>query len=269
MKWIACTRMYDVTPRLRGHWHALLNAAAQMAQVEIECIDHAPPAPLAALWARDDLALAFMCGFPLATRYPEVKTIAAPVTVLATEDSPTYRSVWVVRASSGFDTIEATFGHRIGWTVENSHSGFNAPRYTLLQYRTVDRPRLFRASLGPLGHPRAALKALDGGEIDVVAIDEYWWYLLQRYDAESASAFRALGHTDIAPMPPLISSATFPDACAASLRAALGALADDPDARTHLNALGIRRFAAVSSPDYDVLARLDRVAREAGYPLPA
>jgi hypothetical protein len=41
--WIACTRMYDVTPEVRAHWHALLQKVARAAGVELECIDHAAP----------------------------------------------------------------------------------------------------------------------------------------------------------------------------------------------------------------------------------
>ena len=81
MSFVACTRMYDVTPQVRGHWHALMKGAAGAAGLAIECIDHAAPAPLTELWARDDLVLGFMCGFPLATHYPDVQPLAAPVTI--------------------------------------------------------------------------------------------------------------------------------------------------------------------------------------------
>ncbi|HET7032806.1 MAG TPA: PhnD/SsuA/transferrin family substrate-binding protein, partial [Casimicrobiaceae bacterium] len=160
MSFVACTRMYDVTPEVRRHWHALMTRAGAGAGLAVECIDHAPPAPLTELWARDDLVLGFMCGLPLATRYPDVAPLAAPVTALSAGDRPTYRSVWLVRADSAFATLASTFGHRIGWTVEHSHSGFNAPRHTLLGHRSRDRTSLYRESVGPLGDPRSALAAL-------------------------------------------------------------------------------------------------------------
>src|SRR5436190_18037917 len=107
--------MYDVTPIVRSHWHRLLGHAARRAGVALECIEHAAPKPLTDLWSRDDLAVAFMCGFPFATRYPDVRPLAAPVTVIADDGVPTYRSVWLVRADSAFDSLASTFGHRIGW----------------------------------------------------------------------------------------------------------------------------------------------------------
>lgn len=269
MSWVACSRMYDVTPGVRGHWHALLEAAARDAGLELDCIDHAAPAPLEALWARSDLGAAFMCGLPMAKRYPKVRPLVAPLTLLTDGASPIYRSVWLVRAESGFDSLAATFGHRIGWTVEHSHSGFNAPRHALLALRSSARPLLYRESVGPLGHPRAALAALAAGRIDVVALDAYWWWLLCQHDASTARVFRAIGETPDAPMPPLVCAPDFPGASATRLAAALSTLHQDPAARAPLDALGLRFFVPVQRADYAMLAETDRAAQAAGYAAPA
>jgi ABC-type phosphate/phosphonate transport system substrate-binding protein len=242
--------MYDVTPQVRGHWHALLQLAARRAGVSLDCIDHAAPEPLTALWAREDLAAVFMCGYPLATRYPAVRPLAAPVTAIADDDHASYRSVWLVEAASAFDSLASTFGHRFGWTVEHSYSGFVAPRRALLAHRTATRPQLYRESVGPLGHPRAALAALADARIDVTAIDAYWWYLLQKHDTTLAAQFRAIGTTPGAPMPPLVCAAPFPEQSARRLISALLVLGREREARPHLDMLGIRRFAAVTRADY-------------------
>ena len=92
--------MYDVTPAVRTHWRALMRTAAHLAGIAIECIDHEAPAPLPDLWGRNDLALAFMCGLPLATRYPDMRPIAAPVTVCSDDGNAKYRSQWLVRAEA-------------------------------------------------------------------------------------------------------------------------------------------------------------------------
>jgi ABC-type phosphate/phosphonate transport system substrate-binding protein len=260
--------MYDVTPEARVHWHALLQLAARAAGVELECIDHAAPKPLTDLWSRDDLAVAFMCGLPFATRYPDVRALAAPVTVIAGGGTPTYRSVWLVRADSAFDSLPSTFGRRIGWLALHSHSGFNAPRHALLAHRSSDRPALYRQSIGPLEHPRGALRALADGRVDVIALDGWWWWLLQRCDPDTASAFRPVGETPAAPIPPLVCAATFPVEMEERLAAALLAMHGDRAADAHLAALGVRHFARVARPDYDVLADLDRTARAVGYPRP-
>lgn len=262
-----------MTPAVRAHWHALLRTVGERAGIELDCIDHAAPAPLDELWQRDDLALAFMCGFPLATLYPQVRPLAAPVPVDIQGDppldGPTYRSVWLVHADSAYETLASTFGGRIGWTVEHSHSGFNAPRHALLRYRTANSPRLYSASIGPLGHPRAALTALAENRIDVVAIDAYWWRLLQRHDPSVAAGTRVIHTTPDAPMPPLVASPSLPEDTAQKLIDALRALSDEPGTQPQLDALGVRRFVPVDRDDYAALTRLDREARDAGYPQPA
>jgi ABC-type phosphate/phosphonate transport system substrate-binding protein len=261
--------MYDVTPDVRRHWHALMRIASGAAGIAVDCIDHAPPAPLTDLWARDDLVLGFMCGFPLATLYPDVHPLAAPVTARAEDDRPAYRSVWLVRADSAFDTLASTFDHRIGWTVAHSHSGFNAARHALLAHRSAARPFLYRESVGPLGDPRTALAALGDERIDVTAIDAYWWWLFQRHDPVAALSYRVIGETSSAPMPPLVCAAGLAPSLAAALVVALEELNRDRSAAMHLDALGIRRFAPVARADYAPLAELDRAARDAGYPAPA
>ena len=268
VSFVACTRMYDVTPEARAHWHSLLQRAACAADVEVECIDHAAPASLTDLWSREDLAVAFMCGLPFATHYPNVRPLAAPVTVIAEGGKPTYRSVWLVRADSAFDSLPSTFGHRIGWLAEHSHSGFNAPRHALLAHRSTHRRALYQQSIGPLEHPRRALRALADGRIDVTALDAYWWWLLQRYDPDTASAFRAIGETPAAPVPPLVCGAVFPVQIGERLAAALLGMHEDRAAGPHLTALGVRHFANVARGDYDVLADLARTARAVAYPRP-
>ena len=268
MGWVACTRMYDVTPEVRAHWHALLRQVARRAGTDLQCIDHAAPRPLTDLYARDDLGVAFMCGFALATRYRDVWPLAAPVNVLADGDTPSYRSVWLVRADSAFVSLESTFGHRIGWLAEHSHSGFNAPRHALLAYRSPGRQVLFRKSVGPLEHPRGALRALADRRIDVIALDAWWWWLFERYEPETAHALRPVGQTPAAPAPPLVRAAKCPAEIGRRLSAALCALHSEPSATRHLAALGVRQFLAVNREDYDPLADLDRVARDGGYPVP-
>jgi ABC-type phosphate/phosphonate transport system substrate-binding protein len=261
--------MYDVTPQVREHWHALLKLAANRADVPLECIDHAAPEPLTDLWAREDIAAVFMCGYPLATRYPGVRPLAAPVTAIADGDSPSYRSVWLVRSSSAFDTLASTFGHRIGWTVDHSYSGFVAPQLALLAHGTAARQHLYRESVGPLGHPRGALAALADARIDVTAIDAYWWHLLRRHDATLAARFRAIGSTAAAPMPPLVCGATLPEESARCLISALLVLDAEREAKVHLAALGVRRFAAVTRADYAPLGNSATGGLDARGPSPS
>ena len=241
---------------MRGHWHALLTVAANRAGVPIECIDHAAPEPLTDLWAREDLAAAFMCGYPLATRYPGVRPLAAPVTAIADGDAASYRSVWLVRAEQRFRhaCFDLRPPYRLDWsstrTPDSSRRGMRcsptrprrgssciasrSDRWDIRAARSRRSPT--RASMSPRSTPT-------GGTCCRGTI------------ATLAARFRAIGSTAGAPMPPLVCAAPLPDESARRLISALLALGEEPEAKPHLDALGIRRFAAVTREDYAPLAQ--------------
>ena len=270
MTWIACTRMYDVTPQVHG---ALARVASQSrhdgAAVPIECIDHAARRRSPTCGRGDDLAAAFMCGFPLATRYPRVRPLAAPVTVLAEHDRPTYRSVWLVRADSAFDSLASTFGHRIGWMADHSHSGFNAPRHALLAYRTASRPTLYRDSIGPLGHPRAALAALADGRVDVTPSTRTGGGCCNGTTRQPRAPSGRSARPPTRRCPRSSARAPFPRPRRIRLTAALLALHEDSRAASHLPRSVSGGLPRSYATDYAPLADIDRAARAAGYPLPA
>src|SRR4030095_388456 len=85
--------------------------------------------------------------------------------------------------------------------------------------------------------------------IDVTATDAYWWWLLERHDPQAARSYRAIGETASAPIPPLICSAALAPSFATALVTALAEVHKDRRAAAHLDALGMRRFAAVERAD--------------------
>ncbi len=122
-----------------------------------------------------------MCGYPVALQMANVVPLAAPIPRAAwASGRPVYRSDLIVRDDAPFRTLEDTFGGRAGWTVEHSHSGFNAFRHHLLQYRTVSRPALYGEMVPNLVTARAILDSVRDGRIDVGPLDAYWHMLIAR-----------------------------------------------------------------------------------------
>ena len=64
MSLIANARMYAVDAATAAAWSALFARVSALSGVPLEVIAHAAPAPLEDLWRRDDLGLAFICGYP-------------------------------------------------------------------------------------------------------------------------------------------------------------------------------------------------------------
>lgn len=260
--------MYAVNPAVAVAWAALFDWVSRRADVPLTVIPHAAPAPLEALWSRDDLGLAFICGYPFVTGGFPVQPVAAPVPLsFLASGRPFYASHLVVRADSAIATLEQSFGHRIGWTVQHSQSGFNALRAHLLPHRQDGRP-LYAASIGPLLTPRRVVDALLAGEIDIGPLDSYWHDLLLAHEPETAARLRIVETTRPTPMPLLVASDGVDPVVVARLRAALLNASDDSEGRPLLAALALNGFVEVTAKSYQPLLAAARQMDAAGYSQP-
>lgn len=263
-------RMYAVTPAVEAAWRALLGHVTADAGVTLEYVSYPAPQPLETLWARPDLGCVFMCGYPLALQLAAVVPIAAPVPRAPWAGGrPLYRSDLIVRTESPYRNLADTFGGRAGWTVEHSHSGFNAFRHHLLRHRTPGRPRLYREMVPNLVTARAILDAVREGRIDVGPLDAYWHLLVARHAPALVEGVRVLESTDTATLPAFVAAASTPAATVATLRAAFTGAARRPWFGELADTLLIDGFAAVDAADYARTLEWDRRARAEGYPQPA
>ncbi|MBL8700889.1 MAG: PhnD/SsuA/transferrin family substrate-binding protein [Alphaproteobacteria bacterium] len=267
---IANARMYAVAPAAEASWQALLAHIAEEADVSLRYVPYPAPQPLEALWARPDLGAVFMCGYPIALRLADVVPLAAPIPAAAWAGRrAVYRSDLIVRADAPYRRLEDTFEGRLGWTVEHSHSGFNALRHHLLRHRRSGRPQLYRQVVGHLVTARRILDAVVAGEIDVGPLDAYWHMLLRHHRPELVAAIRVLESTDLAPAPAFVAAASLPAAAAARLRASFAAAQQRPWFAALAAPLCLAGFAAVDHDSYAPTLAWDREAKAAGYAEPA
>ncbi len=263
-------RMYAVTPEVERGWQELLGQVAEEAGVPLSYLAYPAPQPLEGLWARSDLGLVFMCGYPIALRLAPVIPIAAPIAAAAwAQGRAVYRTDLIVRQDSSYQTLEDTLGDRAGYTVAHSQSGFNAFRHHLLGYRTPQRPVLYREMLGNLITARNVLDSVREGRIDVGPLDAYWHMLIARHAPQLTAGIRVLASTPLAPMPALVAGATVPQQIVERLRAALLGAAQRPWFDAYGKLLQLEGFAAVSEGTYSMLLDWDAEARAAGYDQPA
>ncbi|MBR0795265.1 PhnD/SsuA/transferrin family substrate-binding protein [Bradyrhizobium jicamae] len=270
MGFVANARMYSVNQPAAAAWKELFGWLAQASGVDLDILDHAFPLPLADLWSREDLACAFMCGFPFMLGPQRLRPVAAPIPARAPiAGRPVYATCLVVRAQSDFHAIEDTFGGRLGYTVPDSHSGYNALRHHLLPYFRRRGAKLYRESIGPLTTPRRVIDAVLAGDIDVGPLDGYALDLMLHHQPELGSQIRVVAVTDPAPIPFLVASPGCPDEIVAPLRAALATFATAPACAKLRDQLCLDAFAPPALDDYGLTLRWDAEARAAGYPQPA
>ena len=266
MPYVANARMYSVNPAAASAWKELFGWLARESQVDLRAIDHAFPLPLAELWTRADLACGFMCGFPYALAAVRPQPVAAPVPAGApVPGKPVYATRLVARADSRFYSLEDTFGGRLGYTVEDSHSGYNALRHHLLPYHSARGGRLYRESVGPLFTPRRVIEALLAGDIDVGPLDSYALDLMLHHEPDLAARIRIVATTDPAPIPFLVAAPDCPVEAVSALRTALANFADAPACADLRDRLCLEAFAPVKTDDYELIMRWDTEARAAGY----
>jgi ABC-type phosphate/phosphonate transport system substrate-binding protein len=262
--------MYSVTPAAAAAWRQLFAWLAERSRVPLDSTDHAFPAPLSDLWSRPDLACAFMCGFPFIRSTRRPKPVMAPVPVGARYGGrPVYVTDLVVRADAPFRSLEDTFGGRLGYTVEDSHSGYNALRHHLLPFRSIERPTLYRESVGPLFTPRRVVEAILAGDIDVGPLDGYAFDLIKRHEPDLAARVRTIATTEPAPIPFLIASADCPSEVVGTLRSALAEFGACDECAALRDELCLTGFTPVVEANYEIIAAWDREARAAGYDRPA
>jgi ABC-type phosphate/phosphonate transport system substrate-binding protein len=263
-------RMYSVKPRVEAIWQQLLERVTAEAGVPLEYVPYPAPQPLEVLWARPDLGCVFMCGYPVALQLAQVVPLAAPVPRAAwAAGRPLYRSDLIVRTDAPYRTLEDTFGGRAGWTIEHSHSGFNAFRHHLQAHRTASRPKLYGSMIGNLVTARAVLDAVREGRIDVGPLDAYWHMLIARHDPTLTAGIRVLDVTDTATLPAFVTSASTPVTTIAALRDAFANAACCSWFKPMADELLIDGFARVDASDYARTLEWDRSAKAAGYPYPA
>jgi ABC-type phosphate/phosphonate transport system substrate-binding protein len=263
---IASARMYSWSPTLTAAWRRLLEWVAAHAGGELSVLELADPYPLEELWARDDLGCVFMCGYPWAMRTERPHLLAVPVPAPPRyRDRPIYFTDFVVRADGPYRTLEDTFGGCIAYSIEHSHSGYNAARFHLLSYRRPDRPTLYSKVLGPLHRQLPVIDAVLDGRADVGPVDAYGLDLLRRHGAERATRVRVVATTLDAPSAPLVASPGVGPATRQRLTDALLAAHRAPELASTLDELLIARFAVADPDAFDVMLERQRLAEAAGY----
>ena len=263
-------RMYAVTPAVEAAWRALLEHITREAEVALDYLPYPAPQPLETLWSRPDLGAVFMCGYPIALQLAPVVPIAAPIPrVNWAEGRAVSLTDLIVREDAAYRTLEDTFGGRAGWTVEHSHSGFNALRHHLLAYRTPQRPALYGQMVGNLVTARNVLDSVRAGRIDVGPLDAYWHLLMARHAPDLTDGVRVLSSTEVAPMPAFVAAASAPPDMIGRLRGAFLAARGQSWFAPLADPLLLEGFAEVSAESYAPLLQWAHAAKAAGFDRPA
>jgi ABC-type phosphate/phosphonate transport system substrate-binding protein len=265
---IANARMYAVSPAAETAWASLFEAAGRRAQVDWHYLPHPAPAPLGALWSRQDLGAAFICGLPWCSRATTLTPLAAPVPDGARYRSrPCYFTEFVCRTQAPFATLDDSFGGRLAHMLPESHSGYNLPRDHLRRRLPPGAAAVYRPCATSTATPGQVVRAVLEGDAEVGVVDSYVLDLLRAWDPQTAQGLRTLEQTAGSPNPFLVASAMVDPMQREAIGAALRGLHLDPSGRRLLAALRLLRFDPVDPAAYQALVAQREACDAAGFPL--
>lgn len=267
---IANMRMYGVNDDVLRLWKDLALWVSRRSGVSLDYVEHPPPKPISELWSRDDLGMVQMCGWPFHRADPQPSVIAAPIMDDdRTDDQPLYWSEMIVRNDNEALRIEDTFGGTIAWTIEDSHSGFNAPRHLLLPHFLSKGRNLYRKSVGPVVTPRGAIDAVLTGAADIAPVDGYFFKLIEKYEPQTLERIRSVGETEKAPIPLFVGAPSLDQSHLSDFRSALTSAHKDEYASSILSELCIRRFVVPEPALYSLAENWHQEAINRGYHTPS
>jgi phosphonate transport system substrate-binding protein len=178
------------------------------------------------------------------------------------EGKPQYFSDLIVREDSPYQTIQELKGRTYVYNDEISNSGYNMPRYRLLELGLTNG---FFGKVLRSGSHEESIRMVAAGEADASFVDS----LVLDYDREKqlghASAVRILESMGPAGITPLVASAKMPADLRDTLQRALVGMNEDPEGRKILDEALLDRFVIVEDRHYDGIRSMKEAAEEAGF----
>jgi ABC-type phosphate/phosphonate transport system substrate-binding protein len=269
--------MYEVSDTLRKaddiFWSRLrdklkaerVDAPAGLARTSGDLVDQ---------WKSEHLLLSQTCGYPYVHTLIQqgVKIVATLAYTTNADLSPgEYRSVIIVKSDAPYRTVAELKGRRAGVNDMDSNSGMNLFRAAVASsFSKVELARGIFSSVTVTGGHLNSVRMVADGRIDVAAIDDVSYDLIQRDHPELAGKTRVLVKTPAAPGLPMITGARTDDATIGKIRAAMKEIVthpDDPQLRWALGEMKLQDVVLIDAKTYQQrIGQLEDLARDKGYP---
>jgi phosphonate transport system substrate-binding protein len=213
------------------------------------------------------LQCGFICGLPyvmLRDRpQPAAQLVVAPVMKAARYGGqPKYFSDLIVRKDSPFQSLQDLKGKTYVYNDELSNSGYNMPRFRLLQLGLTQG---FFGKVLRSGSHEESIRMVAEGEADASFVDS----LVLDFDREKgfghAHQVRVLESVGPAGICPLAASAKMPEELRVRLQRELASMHEDPEGRRILDEALLERFTIVDDRNYDDIRAMKEAADKAGF----
>ena len=223
--------------------------------------------------------IGFVCGLPYVHKFRHGKHVLLAIPVSATrtgqvpdaqwgyENSPgKYFSYTIVHKDSKIRSWADLKGKRYAYNEIHSNSGYNMPRYKLVQLGAKSWESYFSKVLVSGSHEES-IRMVANGVVDASSVDS----LVLDYD-------RSIGNPDAhrvriieqlfpggAGAPPVVAGSKVDPVLRKELQQALLTMHKDPGGRKILAKALLSRFVPPDDHNYDDIRRMEKAARKAGF----
>lgn len=209
----------------------------------------------------------FICGMPYVMLHdrpqPVAQLVVAPIMKAPRyKGQPKYFSDLIVRKDSPYQSIHDLKGKTYVYNDELSNSGYNMPRFRLLQLGLTHG---FFGKVIRSGSHEESIRMVAAGEADASFVDS----LVLDFDREKgfghAREVRVLESVGPAGVCPLAASAKMPAELRDQLQQALAHMHEDAEGRKILDEALLERFAVADDSNYDDIRAMMEAADKAGF----
>jgi phosphonate transport system substrate-binding protein len=209
----------------------------------------------------------FICGMPYVLLHdrpqPVAQLVVAPIMKAPRyQGQPKYFSDLIVRKDSPYQSIQDLKGKTYVYNDELSNSGYNMPRFRLLQLGLTHG---FFGKVIRSGSHEESIRMVAAGEADASFVDS----LVLDFDLEKgfghAREVRVLESVGPAGVCPLAASSKMPAELRDRLQQTLAHMHEDPEGRKILDEALLERFAVVDDSNYDDIRAMMEAADKAGF----
>ncbi len=207
------------------------------------------------LLLENQLDIAFICGLPFIKHYQifplELELLVAPVMQAERyENRPIYFSDIIVNTKSASAKFEDLEGKMFCYNDPGSNSGYNLPRYRLVQGGYSSN--FFAKAIQSGSHQRSIRWVIDG-KADCAAIDSIVLEQELRDFPELSDSIRVVETLGPSPVPPLVVTQRLGVSVIQQMKLAL--FQPDVELKAAMAKAGVMRFASAELRDYELLAK--------------
>lgn len=248
-------------------YRQITDYVAKKAGRKVELIDGLSYESINKMLGSGDVDVGFVCGLPYVLLHDkpaaEAELLVAPVMKGARYGGkPKYFSDLVVRIDSPYQKLEDLKGKAYVYNDELSNSGYNLPRFRLVNAGLTEG---FFGALKRSGSHEESIRMVASGEAEASYVDSLVLEYDQARGGTDANKVRVIDSIGPAGIPPVVVSAKVPGPTRELLKRILLEMSASSDGRKILDAALVDKFVAVDDSNFDDIREMKQKAEQAKY----